>query len=190
MEESETQYHRSVPEPHGIVLRPVGIIESKIKEPVLAAVEDGIQLQGELKETRAAIREMDREISRIVINEELKSVLDGIEGYSHLIILYWAHKVPEKSRCLTKVHPMGRRELPLVGIFGTCSPVRPNPVLMTVVRLCGQKQNVLEVTGLDAVDGAPVVDIKPYVKSLYPQEGVVIPEWMRQIVSEMEESKL
>lgn len=61
---------------------------------------------------------------------------------------------------------------------------------MTVVRLCGKRQNVLDVSGLDAVDGPPVVDIKPHVKSLFPQEEVVISKWIRRIVSEMEESKL
>jgi len=76
---------------------------------------------------------------------------------------------------------MGRKEIPLMGVFSTCSPARPNPVLTTVVRLCGRKENVLEITGLDTVDGSPVIDIKPYVKDSYPQERVTIPEWMEQL---------
>ena len=82
---------------------------------------------------------------------------------------------------------MGRQELPLSGIFCTCSPARPNPVLMTVVRLYGRRKNVLQVSGLDAVDGSPVIDIKPYVKELYPQEDVFIPEWMQRIMREVNE---
>lgn len=80
---------------------------------------------------------------------------------------------------------MGRIDIPQTGIFSTCSPARPNPVLTTVVRLKGRKGNVLEVSGLDAVDGSPVVDIKPYVKDFYPQEGVHIPEWMQQLQEEV-----
>jgi len=84
---------------------------------------------------------------------------------------------------------MGRKEFPLVGIFSTCSPARPNPVLTTVVRLCGRKGNTLTVTGLDAVDGSPVVDIKPYVKDFYPQDRVLIPEWMQRLQREVAETE-
>ncbi len=187
MKQSQNEPCSFDPETDGMMLRPVGIIRNKIENPILAAVDDGIRLQGEMEETRTRIREMHQDISRIVVNEDLIHILDGIEDFSHLVVLYWAHRVPEKNRLLKKVHPMGRPELPLVGIFCTCSPVRPNPVLMTVVRLCGREGNVLEVSGLDAVNGSPVIDIKPYVKTLYPQGDVLISAWMQQIVDEMEE---
>jgi len=187
MERLDKLPHASGETSGGMVLRPVGIIKSKIKEPVLAAGNDGIKMQGQIDAMRRKMREMRQEISEILINEPLIDVLDGIEGYSHLVVLYWAHKVPEQSRSLTKVHPMGREDFPLVGIFSTHSPARPNPVLMTIVRLCERKENVLEVTGLDAVDGSPVVDIKPYVQRLYPREEVRIPEWMERIVKEVDE---
>ena len=85
---------------------------------------------------------------------------------------------------------MGREDISKRGIFCTCSPARPNPVLMTVVRLKGRKGKVLEVLGLDAVDGSPVVDIKPYVKDFYPQASVCIPEWMQQLQEEVRKDKL
>jgi len=173
--------------PFGMILRPVGIIRNKFQNPFLAAGDDGIKMRGPIDVIRAEIREMRREISEIVINENLMDILDGIDQYSHLVVLYWAHKVPEPSRSLVKVHPMGRKEFPLVGIFCTCSPARPNPVLLSVVRLCGRQENVLQVTGLDAVDGSPVVDIKPYVKNFYPQEEVLIPDWMQRIQKEVGE---
>ncbi|HPE52295.1 MAG TPA: TrmO family methyltransferase, partial [Methanothrix soehngenii] len=66
---------------------------------------------------------------------------------------------------------------------------RPNPVLMTVVHLKGRKGNVLEVLGLDAVDGSPVIDIKPYVKDFFPQEDVHIPEWMQRLQEEVNKGK-
>ncbi|MBN1323989.1 MAG: tRNA (N6-threonylcarbamoyladenosine(37)-N6)-methyltransferase TrmO [Methanotrichaceae archaeon] len=171
-------------------LKPVGIIKNNIKEPFLVAVGGGLEMQGELDRTMEHVREIRQLISEIVIDESLVDILDGVEEYSHLIVLYWAHKVPEKSRTLTKVHPMGRKDIPSMGIFSTCSPARPNPVLTTVVRLCGRRENVLEVVGMDAVDGSPVVDIKPYVKGFYPQEGVKIPKWMEQLQNEVGERNL
>jgi tRNA-Thr(GGU) m(6)t(6)A37 methyltransferase TsaA len=175
--------------PVDMVLRSVGIIRSKIREPVLVARGDGIRLQGQARATRRKMQQMRKEVSEVVINEDLIDILEGIEQYSHLMVLYWAHKVPEQSRSLKKVHPMGRSEFPLVGIFCTCSPARPNPVLVSIVRLCGRKGNVLEVTGLDAVDASPVVDVKPYVKRFCPQDEVRTPEWMQRIQEESEEDK-
>ncbi len=172
-----------------IALRPVGIIRSKIEKPFLVAGEDGLKMQSDLKDAVAKIHETPGEISNIIIYEGLNGILDGIEEYSHLVILYWAHKVPEEGRSLTSVHPMGREDIPEKGIFCTCSPARPNPVLMTVVRLNERKGNVLEVFGLDAVDGSPVIDIKPYVKDFYPQEDVHIPEWMQRLQEEVNKNK-
>jgi tRNA (adenine37-N6)-methyltransferase len=169
-----------------MMLRPVGIIKSQTKEPFLAAQDDGIEMQGHFDAVRKHIQEMRRQISEIVINENLVEILDGIDRYSHIVVLYWAHKVPEQSRSLLKVHPMGRNEFPLVGIFSTCSPARPNPVLMSVVRLCGRKDNILQVMGMDAIDGSPVIDIKPYVKNWHSQQEVRTPDWMQQIMKEFD----
>jgi tRNA-Thr(GGU) m(6)t(6)A37 methyltransferase TsaA len=167
-----------------ITLRPVGVVHNTINKPFLVAGDEGITMRGEFNATRTHIRESKDEISEIVINEDFVGILDGIDEYSHVIVLYWAHEVPEQSRSLTKVHPMGRKENPLVGIYATCSPARPNPVLMTVVRLCTRRGNVLEVTGLDAVNGSPVIDIKPYVPNHFPRDEVRIPEWMHRIHEE------
>jgi len=166
-------------------LRRVGIVRSKIKDPFLTAGDSDIKMQGEIDAVRAEIRESYQMISEIIINEDLTDILDGIEGYSHLVVLYWAHKVPEKSRLLTRVHPIGSKDTPIKGIFSTCSPARPNPVLMSAVKLCKREKNVLRVSGLDAVDGSSVIDIKPYVKGFYPQEEVYIPEWMQKLCQEM-----
>jgi tRNA-Thr(GGU) m(6)t(6)A37 methyltransferase TsaA len=173
-----------------MTLLPVGVIKNRIDEPFLVAGGAGLEMRGELDATMEQVREVRQAISEIVIDETLAGILDGIEEYSHLVVLYWAHKVPEEGRSLVKVHPMGRSEIPEVGIFSTCSPARPNPVLTTVVRLCGRRENVLEVAGLDAVDGSPVVDIKPYVKDFYPQNGVAIPDWMGQLQTEVDEDNL
>jgi tRNA-Thr(GGU) m(6)t(6)A37 methyltransferase TsaA len=169
------------------MLRPVGIIRNNVKKPILVTRDDGIKMDGQLADAIKQYHETRHEVSKIIIHEKWIEIIDGIEEYSHLVVLYWAHKVPEQSRSITRVHPMGREELPKVGIFCTCSPARPNPLLMTVVKLCGRKKNILEVTGLDAVDSSPVIDIKPYVKEFYPQKEVIIPEWMKRILREVDQ---
>jgi tRNA-Thr(GGU) m(6)t(6)A37 methyltransferase TsaA len=167
--------------PRDIILNPVGVIHNTIAEPFLVAGKDGLTMRAGHAAMVERVRKTDTEVSEIVIREELVDILEGIDEYSHLVILYWAHAVPGERRSLTRVHPMGRKELLEVGIFSTCSPARPNPVLTTVVRLVRRRDTVLEVTGLDAINGSPVIDIKPYVSEFYPREGVRIPAWMEQI---------
>ena len=90
------------------------------------------------------------------------------------------HKVPLERGISTKVHPRGRQDLPLVGLFATRAPYRPNPVGMSVVRLLECRGNVIKVQGLDAINGTPVIDIKPYL----PRDGVVdvtFPQWVSKL---------
>ncbi len=110
--------------------------------------------------------------------------MDGIEDFSHVLVLYWAHKTKEEARNLIKVHPMGRKDFPLVGIFATCSPARPNPILVTAVRLMERNGNTLRVQGFEAIDGSPVIDIKPYNPHYYLVKDINLPHWMKEIQKE------
>jgi tRNA-Thr(GGU) m(6)t(6)A37 methyltransferase TsaA len=172
-----------------IILHPIGVIRNTTKQPFLVASATGLTMQGDLAPTIEEVRESEDKISEVIINEELTELLDGIDDYSHIKILYWAHGVPKEGRSLKKVHPMGNPDYPLVGLFSTCSPARPNPILTTVVRLIEKEGNVLHVTGLDAIDGSPVLDIKPHVREFYPEGEVRIPEWMGRIQAEVRERK-
>ena len=87
--------------------------------------------------------------------------LDGIEGYSHLIVLFWADRVP-RARKARVFPPEGRAELPAVGLFATRTPRRPNPIGMSVPRLLRRDGNTLWVSGIDAWPGTPILDIKGY----------------------------
>ena len=78
---------------------------------------------------------------------------------------------------------MGNRDFPLVGVFATHSPVCPNSILATVVRLIERRGNVLKVTGLDALDGSPILDIKPYQPYQEPKD-IRVPDWMKKIHDE------
>ena len=172
-----------------MVLRAVGTIRNKTKEPFLKSSGQGLDMEGRLDEVIERVHEIRQEESEIIIQEDKADLLDGLEGFSHVVVLYWAHKVPEESRSLTKVHPMGRKEIPRTGIFSTCSPARPNPVLLNVARLCGREKNVLRVAGLDAIDGSPVVDIKPYLNDFPLQEKVVLAGWMERLQKELEQNR-
>jgi len=147
------------------MLRSVGFVKSPLKEPSLAAAHGDLSWRGRVE--RAA-EEWDI-VSEIVIDAAFTGILDGVDEFSHVLVLYWAHLVSEEGRSIVKAHPMGRKDLPLVGIFTTCSPARPNPICATVVKL------------LEPVDGSPVLDIKPYNPSYYPVGEVRISPWLEQI---------
>ena len=119
--------------------------------------------------------------SRVVIAPQLVEALDGIDGFSHIVIIFYLHKVGEERRSRLKVHPQGKRELPLVGVFATRSPVRPNPIGVTVVQLLERQKNVLKVLGLDAYDGTPVLDVKPYLSRDDVLEEATMPDWLLRL---------
>ncbi|MBN2205347.1 MAG: SAM-dependent methyltransferase, partial [Thermoleophilia bacterium] len=111
----------------------------------------------------------------------------GTEDYSHLLVLWWPDRNEPRRTGGVKVRPMGRQDLPEVGIFATRSPVRPNPILATVVEVVARHGTTLEVTGLDAIDGTPVVDIKPLTPSDCPTGGMRVPEWLARVHRELAE---
>lgn len=119
--------------------------------------------------------------SKVIIAPQLVEALDGIDGFSHVVIIFYLHRVGEDRRSLLKVHPENRDELPLVGVFATRSPVRPNPIGITVVKLLGRQENVLKVLGLDAYDGTPVLDVKPYLRRGDLIEEATTPDWLLRL---------
>jgi len=121
-------------------------------------------------------------ISELVMREELSSALDGLEGFSHLFVLYWMHRISEGGKVL-RARPREREDMPLLGVLATRSPLRPNPIGLTVVELLGRSGNVLKVKGLDAFDGTPILDIKPYDHWDMKAEARV-PEWWLRLEAE------
>jgi tRNA-Thr(GGU) m(6)t(6)A37 methyltransferase TsaA len=119
-------------------------------------------------------------ISKIVIEARFSQALDGVEDFSHIFILFWLHQLKENQTAVLRVHPRGRAELPLVGVFATRAPSRPNPIGLTLVKLVKRDANVLWVRGLDAFDGTPVLDIKPY-DDWDSASDFQIPEWLEKL---------
>ena len=167
-----------------MVLRPVGTVRNKQKEMIWGPGGAG---GGSWAEKAARSIQAQEAISEIEIASDLANILDGIEEFSHLWIIYWADRSPTPPHAL-QVHPMGREDWPLVGLFATRSPVRPNNLCLALVRLIERRGNALTVRGLDAVDGTPVVDIKPYTPGDAPAEEVKMPAWMHQMYHEFAEA--
>jgi dUTP pyrophosphatase len=109
-----------------------------------------------------AVRSLAKEAAQIEVYEKFLPALKGIEKFSHLWVLFWMHKVSGTSREVLQAHPMGNITKEKRGVFALRSPVRPNPIGLTRVKLIERRKNVLVVEGLDALDGTPVLDIKPY----------------------------
>ena len=160
-----------------LTITPVGWVESPLTAPSLKGSKDGIaHRDGKMPEITEAEVE-----SRIVLDPAYTGLIEGIEEFSHALVIYWPHLLPAEGRRAVKVHPAGFKDLPLVGVFATCSPARPNPLLVTVVKVLSREDNVLNVFGLEAVDKSPILDIKPYSKYYLSREDVTIAPWMKAL---------
>lgn len=138
-----------------ITIKPIGLVRSKVKE-----------------RDREAQDWWQNLVSEIVIDESLAEGLDDLENYPYIIVLYWLHK-QVGSKVLLKIHPRNSRESKIRGLFSTRSPRRPNPIGMITVKLLKREENVLTVQGLDALDGTPVIDIKPWNVGYDAMDGKV-----------------
>ena len=166
-----------------IRMKPVGIVRNQSHEASWGTRYQTLTWQ----ERASRMKEQSESISELIINPELDGILDGIDDFSHLMILYWSHLIPEEKRQVLKVHPLGSKDFPLVGTFATHSPARPNSILVTIVRLLERKGNTLKVTGLDALDGSPILDIKPYLPDQQGLKDVRMPDWMKKMHNKFKE---
>ncbi len=124
--------------------------------------------------------------SEIVLDTGFTEAVHRIEKNSHIVVLFWLDRVEEEKRKILKVHPKGKKDLPLLGVLATRSPNRPNPIGMRAVKLLSREKNILKVVGLDALNGSPVLDVKPY--SLHHDfiEGAKGPPWAKHLFNKKE----
>ncbi|WP_319469765.1 tRNA (N6-threonylcarbamoyladenosine(37)-N6)-methyltransferase TrmO [uncultured Pseudodesulfovibrio sp.] len=160
---------------------PVGAVHCKLKKPMLQASKDGLTLEERTQLASEQHQMIMSMVSELVFEDEYAPLLDGIEDFSHVLVLYWPHLVKPEGRELKKIHPMGRKDMPKKGVFATCSPARPNSVLVTAVRLLEREGSCLRVQGLEAVDGSPILDIKPYNPHYYSVSDAEMPDWMEEL---------
>jgi tRNA-Thr(GGU) m(6)t(6)A37 methyltransferase TsaA len=112
--------------------------------------------------------------SEIVLRDELAPALAAIEGFSHVIVVFHLDRVPEEARRLRLAVGVDGKER---GILATRSQQRPNPIGVAVVPLLARRGAVLSVRGLDALDGTPVLDIKPYLPAYDSVPAARLPSW-------------
>ena len=128
-----------------------------------------------VKENPARDFKWENVISEIWLKEEYVPALEGLEGFSHLLIIYYIDKQPRPVSL--KVHPRGGQSLPQVGLFASRSPSRPNPLGLKLVSFIKREENILRVQGLDALNGTAVLDIKPYLPGYDSVHGAKVPPW-------------
>jgi tRNA-Thr(GGU) m(6)t(6)A37 methyltransferase TsaA len=139
-----------------MTLQAIGVVRSEIKQP--------------------SKHDFENVISEIVIDSNLTEALDNLDEFSHIIVIYWMHQ--SRRPAPKKVHPRGNPEHSLMGVFATRSPDRPNPIGKATVRLLERRGNVLKIKGLDAIDGTPVIDIKPYIPGYDSVKNAKAPPWV------------
>ena len=121
----------------------------------------------------------DEEEAKVRIFREFCDALKGINGFSHIIVLYWIHlRDNEKERSVLQVIPRGRANGVKVGVFACRSPSRPNPIGLCVVKLMKVEDCRLTVKGLDAFEGSPIIDVKPYIQRRDAVPKAYTPEWL------------
>ncbi len=119
--------------------------------------------------------------STIVLEEQYAPGLKGLEDFSHVIILFYLDQAKYDKEKHLQRRAQNRVDMPLVGIFSQRGKDRPNQIGMTSVRIVSVCDNQLIVNGLDAVDGTPVLDIKPYYP-IYDKKEAYVPEWVDRLM--------
>jgi tRNA (adenine37-N6)-methyltransferase len=159
------------PELPEITLRPIGVVRSPVKE------------------TKPPGFDWDAVTARILVRPELEDALLGLDTFSHVKVIFWPHLVPpEVIGSQHRLHPRDDPNNPLQGVFATRSQTRFNPLLVTAVPLVSVEGNVVTVRGLDAVDGTPVLDIKPYIARFDAVPDATVPAWVTGARDEAESS--
>lgn len=152
-----------------IVFKPIGQVRTQATEADVRG--EGRGLEGELE-----------------IYPEFEGALEGIEGYSHLFVICYFHKLRPEQIGPMQVKPrrLARRgfeldELPVLGVFALDSPSRPNPIGLTLVRLLGREGRCLRVKGIDYFNGTPILDIKGY-RPEYRVDEFDVPVWYKKFM--------
>ncbi len=124
-------------------------------------------------------------LSEIRLDESLpEESLDRLEDFSHAEIIFYFHQVAGEEDIPMSRHPRGKKDWPQVGIFAQRNKDRPNHLGLTIVRIVKREARSLFVNGMDAVDGTPVLDIKPVFAEFLPCEAICQPEWSHELMKD------
>lgn len=110
--------------------------------------------------------------------------IQGIESFSHIEVIFYFHKVTDEQIQYVARHPRNNKEYPKVGIFAQRGKNRPNRLGATIAKVVKREGKSIVVEGLDAIDGTPILDIKPVIREFVPNEEIIQPEWATNIMKE------
>ncbi len=144
---------------------------------------------GYVKNSRKEIKDdhWGEVISEIELTSEFtEDALKGIEEFSHVEVIYYFDKADKNKIQKGTRHPRNNTDLPEVGMFAQRGKDRPNHLGLSLVRLIGCKDKSLSVKWLDAIDGTPVLDIKPVIRGFLPEPGEEIkqPLWISELMKD------
>jgi len=120
--------------------------------------------------------------ARLELLPEFAPGLTGLEAFSHAVVLTYLHEAAFDPGQHLRRKPRGLEHLPRIGIFAQRAKDRPNPIGVTAVRILGVAEGALLVRGLDAIDGTPILDIKPYVPEFDRVDDATAPTWLGEIM--------
>ena len=124
------------------------------------------------------IRKKESSIN-IKIDPQYKDALLGMEGFSHIQVLYWFHENDDsENRSILQVRPRRNPKNPLTGVFATHAPVRPNLIAVSTCKIESIDGTIIRIDDIDARDGSPVVDIKCYIPEKRSFADLKMPEWI------------
>jgi tRNA-Thr(GGU) m(6)t(6)A37 methyltransferase TsaA len=128
----------------------------------------------------------DKETTVIELDGETftPDALLSLDAFSHVEVIYWFHHEEAAKPNLGARRPRGREDWPLVGIFAQRGKNRPNRIGVTVCRLVAVEGLTVTVEGLDAIDGTPVLDVKPYMREFAPRGEVRQPGWATELMAD------
>ena len=145
-----------------IYIEPIGYVENNINSPI----DSG----------------WSKVESSIVLRKDLMPALSGLNEFSHVVIIFWMHQA--KSPSVLARRPQNRNDMPEIGILSQRSKHRPNPIGITSVRLVKMNGCRIVVRGLDAINGTPVLDIKPYYHEYDCHPEAQVPEWVNRLMKD------
>ncbi len=122
-------------------------------------------------------------ISEIVLDKKFsEDSLKGIEDFSHLEIIFQFNKADDDKILTGASHPRGNKNWPQTGVFAQRGKNRTNHLGITIVKLLRKEGRTFFISGLDAIDGTPVLDIKPVLKEFLPKEEIKQPDWASELM--------
>ena len=124
------------------------------------------------------------DVSLLVLDPQYEAGLTGLSEFSHILVVYYLHEAHFETERHMVRRPQGREDMPFVGILAQRAKDRPNPVGVTAVELLNVSGNVVTVKGLDAINGTPLIDIKPYFPVYDCRPEATVPEWVGRLMTE------